>query len=220
MALPEDEYRQLSELQHFVFCRRQWALIHIEGQWAENLRTVEGELMHKRVHDEKKTEKRGDTIIVRGMRVKSDTLQVVGICDVVEFTASEEGISLYGRRGKWLPRPVEYKRGKPKQDHSDELQLCGQAICLEEMLCCHIPEGDLFYGEPHRRKVVAFDEELRNEVKKNLAEMQALFQRGYTPKVKKHKGCANCSLIDICLPTMEVRGSVRSYIKRHLEEES
>ena len=151
--LPDDDYRQLSELQHFVFCRRQWGLIHIENQWAENLRTVEGEIMHKRVHDESQTEKRGDKLVVRGMRVKSNALKAVGVCDAVEFTASADGITLHGRKGKWLPRPVEYKRGKPKQDLSDELQLCGQAICLEEMLCCEIPEGDLFYGETHRRKV-------------------------------------------------------------------
>lgn len=217
--LPEDDYRQLSELQHFVFCRRQWGLIHIERQWAENLRTVEGEIMHKRVHDESQTEKRGDKLIVRGMRVKSDTLKVVGICDAVEFTASPEGISLQGRRGKWLPRPVEYKRGKPKQDLSDELQLCGQAICLEEMLCCDIPEGDLFYGETHRRKVVTFDESLRKTVKEKLDEMRDLFERGYTPKVKRQKGCANCSLADICLPKMDMSGSALRYLKKHIEED-
>ena len=217
--LPEDDYRQLSELQHFVFCRRQWGLIHIEGQWAENLRTVEGEIMHKRVHDESQTEKRGDKLIVRGMRVKSDTLKAVGICDAVEFTASQEGINLHGRRGKWLPRPVEYKRGKPKQDLSDELQLCGQAICLEEMLCCKIPEGDLFYGETHRRKVVTFDASLRKTVQEKLAEMREFFERGYTPKVKRHKGCANCSLADICLPKMDMNGSALRYLKKHIEED-
>ncbi len=217
--LPEDDYRQLSELQHFVFCRRQWGLIHIENQWAENLKTVEGEIMHKRVHDESQTEKRGDKLVVRGMRVKSNALKAVGVCDAVEFTASPEGITLHGRKGKWLPRPVEYKRGKPKQDLSDELQLCGQAICLEEMLCCEIPEGDLFYGETHRRKVVAFDESLRQMVRKSLAEMMELFERGYTPKVKRHKGCENCSLADICLPKMDVSGSALRYLKKHIEED-
>ena len=134
----EDDYRMISEIQHFAFCRRQWALIHLEQQWAENLLTTEGMLMHKRVHDENLSELRKDKLVIRGMRVVSHVLGCSGICDAVEFIRSEDGISLRGREGRWLVRPVEYKRGKPKKGQEDELQLCAQAMCLEEMLCCKI----------------------------------------------------------------------------------
>ena len=167
----EEDYRQLSELQHFIFCRRQWALIHIEQQWAENIRTVEGEIMHNRVHDESQTESRGDKLIIRGMRVKSDRLEVVGICDAVEFYRDAEGIELFGRKGKWRPRPVEYKRGKPKSGDEDKAQLCGQAMCLEEMLDCQIRDGALYYGETRRRERVALEDALRAQVVQMISEI-------------------------------------------------
>lgn len=147
-VLPEDEYLALSGIQHFAFCRRQWALIHIEQQWAENLRTVEGDLLHRRAHGENQTESRGDTLIVCGLRVVSHWLQVQGVCDVVEFHRDPAGVTLAGREGKWQPYPVEYKRGKPTPFDADELQLCAQAMCLEEMLLCSIPEGSLFTANP------------------------------------------------------------------------
>lgn len=213
----EEDYRQLSELQHFAFCRRQWALIHVEQQWSENLLTTQGELMHERVHESDLTELRGNTLIVRGMRVKSDRLCATGICDVVEFTKDPNGIALHGRDGRWLPRPVEYKHGKAKQDHSDEMQLCGQALCLEEMLCCNISSGDLFYGEPHRRVQVDFTTELRKMVQDAFKEMNDLFSKGYTPKVKVTKACKSCSMQDVCLPRLQ-QPSVKTYIQHTLEE--
>ncbi|ARP50464.1 MULTISPECIES: CRISPR-associated protein Cas4 [Caproicibacterium] len=219
MPAAEEDYRQLSELQHFSFCRRQWALIHIEQQWSENLRTAEGSLMHNRVHDESQTELRGDTLVVRGMRVKSDRLGAVGICDAVEFHKDDAGITLYGREGRWLPRPVEYKHGRPKSYDADKLQLCGQAMCLEEMLCCRIASGDLFYGEPHRRTEVLFTQELRSEVESSLKEMNELYRRGYTPKVKRTKSCNACSLKDVCLPELNKAGSAASYLKSHTQED-
>ena len=214
--IPEEDYRQLSELQHFIFCRRQWALIHIEQQWKENLLTTKGEIMHTRAHDEALTEMRGDKLIVRGMRVKADRLAATGICDVVEFTKDPKGIILHGREGKWSPRPVEYKRGKEKSDHSDELQLCGQAICLEEMLCCRIETGDLFYGETHRRTLVEFTPELRQMVVNAFTEMNELFNKGYTPKVHMNKLCQSCSLKDICVPEVEQK-SVKEYFINSLK---
>lgn len=216
--IPEEDYRQISELQHFSFCRRQWALIHIEQQWQENLRTTEGEIMHKRVHDADASESRGDKLIIRGMRVKSDRLGCAGVCDVVEFSKSENGVELHGRKGKWLPRPVEYKRGKPKSGPEDELQLCAQAMCIEEMLLCKIEDGDLFYGEPHRRIRVLFTDSLRSDVENLLREMNELYKRGSTPKVKPSKGCRSCSLSEICLPKLDARGTAAEYIKAHLEE--
>lgn len=142
----------LSGLQHFSFCPRQWALIHIEGLWAENLRTVEGELLHTKTHDPGARESRGDTLILRGLRVFSAALGLSGACDVVEFRQNPCGVPLAGREGRWQPFPVEYKRGKPKAHRADEIQLCAQAVCLEEMLCCAIPAGALFYGETRRRQ--------------------------------------------------------------------
>ena len=146
----------LSGLQHFPYCRRQWALIHIEQQWAENERTVDGQIFHSVAHDKARIEKRGDLLIIRGLHVKSARLGMSGICDVVEFHRADNGISLSSYAGLWQPYPVEYKKGLPKANEADELQLCAQAICLEEMLLCHITDGSLFYGENRRRKRVEF----------------------------------------------------------------
>lgn len=165
------ELLQLSGLQHFAFCRRQWGLIHIEQQWAENFRTTDGELMHKNAHNVGSAELRGDVLTVRGIYLRSRKLGVSGQCDVVEFHRSPDGVPLVGREGKWLPYPVEYKRGSPKAGNADALQLCAQAMCLEEMLCCDIPEGALFYGETRRRQLVAFSSELRDEVVSLLSQM-------------------------------------------------
>ena len=133
MIYREEDFLQLSGLQHFAFCRRQWALIHIEQQWRENLRTVEGDLLHRRAHDEQARERRGDILILRGLSVASAALGISGKCDVVEFRADPGGISLRGEEGLWVPFPVEYKRGSPKPHRADELQLCAQAMCLEKM---------------------------------------------------------------------------------------
>ncbi len=218
-GFPEDEYLALSGLQHFAFCRRQWALIHIERQWAENVRTVEGDLLHRRAHDETQIESRGDTLTVRGLRVVSHRLQVQGVCDVVEFRRDPSGVTLAGREGRWCPYPVEYKRGKPKPFDADELQLCVQAMCLEEMLLCDIPEGSLFYGEPRRRARVALDAALRERAEALLAEMRSLYARGYTPKVKSGKSCSACSLNDLCLPRLAKCPSPAAYLRAHLPGE-
>lgn len=157
----EDEYLLMSGLQHFVFCRRQWALIHLEQQWSENLRTAEGRLEHARCHDTAQTERRGSLLITRGMRVVSHRLRMTGACDVVEFRADPEGIPLQNAEGRWQPTPVEYKHGREKETDADRVQLCAQAMALEEMLVCEIPEGALFYEELRRRERVALTPELR-----------------------------------------------------------
>ena len=215
----EDEYLQLSGIQHFVFCRRQWALIHVEQQWRDNARTIEGNIVHEKCHDETFEEKRGDLLICRGMRIFSVKLGLSGQCDVVEFARSERGAVLHGREGLWQPRPVEYKRGKPKPDDADILQLCAQAMCLEEMLCCEITVGDLFYHETHRREKVVFTEEYRQRVVEMITEMRRYFERGYTPKVKPTKKCGRCSLKDICLPKIGKVKSVAAYYDALLGEE-
>ena len=155
MIYPEEDFLQLSGLQHFKFCRRQWALIYIENQWAENFRTTDGAILHENAHNGGFTESRGDLLVTRDMRIFSRTLGVSGACDVLEFRRGKTGIPLKGREGLWQPYPVEYKRGQPKENTADALQLCGQAMCLEEMLCCEIPRGalwlqaDLFSGRPN-----------------------------------------------------------------------
>ncbi len=210
----------LSGIQHFAFCRRQWALIHIEQQWAENLHTAEGDVFHRRAHDETSTEMRGNTLIVRGLRVQSESLGVSGICDVVEFHRAENGIALAGREGRYDVYPIEYKKGAPKEHQADELQLCAQAMCLEEMLLCEIPEGSLFYGETRRRVRVALTQELRAQVTQMLEEMHRDFQRGYTPKVRRHKGCGACSLKELCLPQMQRAPAASTYLRSHMREDA
>ena len=213
-----DEPLMISALQHFVFCRRQWALIHVEQLWKDNVRTVEGTLMHQRAHDEKQIEKRPGLITMRGLRVHSRRLNVTGICDVVEFRQQEDGISLPGYEGHWQPYPVEYKRGRPKTHDADELQLCAQAMCLEEMLLCSVPEGSLYYGEPRRRTGVAFSTDMRQRVETLLAEMHQHMQRGYTPRPRQTKSCQACSLRDLCLPGLGKAPSVSDYIGQHIKE--
>ena len=217
MFAPED-CLMISGLQHFRFCCRQWALIHLEQQWAENLRTVEGEFLHERAHNEQLQERRGDLLTVRGLRVQSLTLGLSGVCDVVEFRQDARGVPLSGKEGQWMPYPVEYKRGVPKQDGCDELQLCAQAMCLEEMLCCEIPEGALYYGEPRRRLRVSLTKELREEVRSDAAQMHAIYRRGHTPRVRRTKSCNACSLKELCLPGLQKSGSVRDYLRRHMED--
>ena len=215
----QEEYLQLSGLQHFAFCRRQWALIHIEQLWRENLRTVEGQLLHHRAHDETQRERRGNLLILRGLAIQSPTLGVSGVCDVVEFHASPQGVPIHGEEGLWLPYPIEYKRGKPKSNQADELQLCAQAMCLEEMLCCSIQEGALFYGETKRRTVVSFDSALREQVVSLLQEMHQLYRRGYTPKCKPTKSCNACSLKELCLPKLMKKQNVSAYLRSAMEED-
>ena len=213
-----EDLLQLAGLQHFAFCRRQWALIYLEQQWQENLRTVEGGLLHRRAHDEAARERRGGVLILRGLPIVSYTLGLSGQCDVVEFHLTPEGVPLRGEEGVWKPFPVEYKRGKPKEHRADELQLCAQAMCLEEMLCCEIPRGSLFYGEPRRRMPVDFTPELRQMVRDFSEEMHQYARRGYMPKAKPTRSCNACSLKDLCLPQLSRRGTVSSYLKRSLEE--
>jgi len=214
----EEDYLLISGIQHFVFCKRQWALIHIEQQWQDNLRTIEGAILHEKTHDNTIKESRGDLIISRGMGIFSTSLGLTGACDVVEFHRSSEGISIFGRDGTYKPVPVEYKKGKPKEDESDVLQLCAQAICLEEMLLCEIPEAFLFYGEARRRLKIVLDEALRDRVKAIAREMHELYDMRYTPKVKPSKSCKACSLVEICIPKLCKNPSAVYYINRYLSE--
>ena len=158
---------------------------------------MEGKILHENAHDASLKEKRGDLLIVRAMPIHSREMGVSGECDVVEFYKVEEGIHLAGKDGFYKAVPVEYKRGKPKTEDSDILQVAAQALCLEEMLCCRIPYGYIYYGETRHRMKVEFTDEIQEKVKKTFAEMHRYYEQRYTPKVKTSKKCNACSLKDI-----------------------
>lgn len=214
----EEEYLQLSGIQHFIFCRRQWALSYIEMQWQDNVKTVEGEILHENAHDVNFKESTKNLLIERAMPIHSREMGVSGECDVVEFHRSQSGITLTKRDGFYTVVPVEYKRGKPKEDDSDIVQITAQAICLEEMLCCDISYGYIYYGEIRHRTKVEFTDAIRQKVKETFEEMHRYYERRYTPKVKISKKCKACSLKDICLPVLNKKKSVAGYIDRVITE--
>ena len=196
----------ISALSHYSFCPRRCAFIHIEHQWEENRFTAEGRIMHERVHEEG-NEVRAGVRIERGVSLRSLRLGLIGKADVVEFHREESGA--------WLPFPVEYKRGKPKPDHCDKVQLCAQALCLEEMLHTDIPAGALFYGQTRRRLDVVFDNNLRRETEEAARQVRELLYSGKTPKPVYAKRCDNCSLVADCLPkAIQKRKSVKKYLQR------
>jgi len=203
----EDDLIQLSSLQHFVFCERQCALIHIEQLWSENLFTAEGRIMHDKV-DTANREVRGKVRIDYGVPLRSLRLGLIGKADVVEFHKTDDG--------KWMPFPVEYKHGKSKMDNCDKVQLCAQAICLEEMLNVEIGEGALFYGQTRRREDVVFDKALRTETENAARRVHELIESGITPKPEYSKKCKLCSLLNICLPKVNSKAS--NYLMRAMEE--
>jgi len=215
----DDELLSLSGIQHFRFCKRQWALIHIERQWEDNLRTAEGHVVHERVDDPFFNESRGDTIVSRSFPLVSRRLGFFGIADIVEYCRTETGISLPGRVGFWMPMPVEYKRGKPKVDERDEVQLCAQVMCLEDMFNVRLSHADFYYDEIRRRVSLAITDELRTIVQGLSVEMHMLFSKGVTPAAERGRNCRSCSLVDVCLPNLtKKRSPVDSYVTRHVKD--
>lgn len=218
MAYNEDDFLMISGIQHFIFCRRQWALIHVEQQWEENYFTIDGEQKHERVDNPEIHEKRGNTISIRALRVKSKVLGITGKCDVVELRKADNGIYMPQYGGNYSVIPVEYKRGKPKENNSDKLQMMAEAYCLEEMLETHIDKGYLFYFETKRREEVILTDDLRQEMIESIEEMHSYMNRGYTPKVRTGKKCKTCSLRNICLPVLNNQRSVKDYIQGRINE--
>lgn len=216
LVYSEDEFLALSGIQHYSFCKRQWALIHIEQIWKDNLLTTQGEIMHERAHDEGLREHRGDVIIVRGLTVRSSSLGVLGKCDVVEFHRDEKGHPLRGEEGLWSALPVEYKHGRPKESDADRLQLCVQAMSLEEMLVSSIEYGCLYYGSTHARERVEFTQELRSAAEKCLGEMHELYRRQLIPRAHRTRACASCSLVEQCVPkkVKQVDDYIDEYVGR------
>lgn len=217
MEYNEDSYLMLSGIQHFAFCRRQWALIHIDGMWEDNELTVEGKLLHENAHNTYRSESRGDVIISRAMPIFSRTLGLSGECDVVEFRRNAtNGISVNGHQGLYTVYPVEYKRGSPKENLCDILQLTAQVMCLEEMLLCEIPEAALYYFETKHRLKVNITDELKENVRKYSEEMHTYYERQYLPRPKRKKGCNSCSHKDKCLPKLEKIMSAKTYNDENL----
>lgn len=209
----DEELIPISALNHLLFCKRRFALVHIEQLWQENLFTAQGQIMHERVDREDQVD-RGKVKIEYGLPMKSARLGLTGKADVVEFHRSDSSVQ------KWVPFPVEYKRGKPKKDLTDKVQLCAQALCLEEMLYLDIPAGALFYGKTRRRLEVDFDEHLRNKTIEAAKELHAMIDSGVTPPPKYCKKCESCSLVSLCLPkTIGKRKTVASWLKRMVRED-
>ena len=204
----EGDLVMISALQHYLFCPRRCALVHIEQQWQENKFTAEGRVLHERVHG-------GGREARKAMRIEFDVpirslrLGVIGRADIVEFHRKEEA------SGKvWQPFPVEYKRGRPKKDNVDKVQLCAQAICLEEMLHVEVPAGALFYGKNKRRSSIFFDAQLREETMQTASQVHVLLDRGITPPPYYTKGCESCSFLETCLPQISgKKASVARYLK-------
>lgn len=215
----DDSLLPLSGLQHYAFCPRQWALIHIERQWNESVRTVEGRHLHERVHSGLHSEMDGDMVVARSVPVVSYRLGLYGVVDIVEYhPTAGGGIPLPNREGFWVPHPVEYKRGRPKPDDRDEVQLCAQAMCLEEMLGVPIRAGSFFYGDIRRRVRVGLSEDLRERVVSLAREMHTAFAQGRTPPAPPGVRCTLCSLKDVCLPKLtRHRRNVREYLRAELD---
>lgn len=214
----EEDYLLISGIQHFIFCKRQWALIHIEQQWEENFFTMDGMLLHERTDDDSIKESRRNLITIRALPIKSKSLCVTGKCDVVELMLSSDGIYIPKYDNTYKVCPVEYKRGKPKQDDSDSLQLLAQAICLEEMLITTIDKAYIFYFETRRRQEIVFTEDMRRRLYNVVTEMHNYMDNGITPKVRTGKKCRTCSLKNICIPNLNNEKNVSLYIQRRIDE--
>ncbi|TMN24445.1 CRISPR-associated protein Cas4 [Pseudoxanthomonas sp. X-1] len=200
----------LSALQHYLYCPRQCALIHVEQQWAENRQTAEGRLLHQRA-DAPQAERRRGVRTVTAMPLLALELGITGKADAVEFHHDGEGEVAF---------PVEYKRGRPKAHRADEVQLCAQALCLEYMLGRGVATGALFYGQTRRRKEVAFDAALRALTLRTIADTRAMLQQGTTPSARyEDKRCDACSLIDVCQPRLLGRGAVEGWLRHQLDTE-
>jgi len=207
--MEDDDLIPISALQHYLYCPRQCALIHLEQLWAENRHTAEGRLLHQRA-DAPQIERRKGVRTVTAMPLIALELGLTGKADVVEFHRMDTGERAF---------PVEYKRGRPKAHRADEVQLCAQALCLEAMLGCRVESGALFYGQTRRRKEVMFDDELRQLVRETVASVRAMLDSSKTPTATyDRRRCDACSLLDLCQPKLLSGPSVGSWLSRQLED--
>lgn len=223
MQYTEEEMLMLSGIQHYMFCPRQWALIHIEQQWDENRFTVEGQILHTHVDNPAYRQKNGSRITLRAVPIASKQLGLYGISDAIELRPAENELNsithpLY--TGNWIPYPIEYKRGHQKPDERDEVQLVAQAMCLEEMYNIKLTEAALYYGETKHRVEVELSESLRQLTKSCAEEMHQIYKTGKTPAAIKKNACKSCSLVDLCIPQLVSKQSVANYLKNNLYEKT
>ena len=213
----DEDLLPISGLQHLTFCERQWALIHMEMEWEENVRTVEGEQLHEFVH-EQGTNTRSGVRMVRGLRLRSLTLGLYGVADLVEFHAHDGGAVLPELSGRWLPYPVEYKRWRKRYDSADETQLCAQALCLEEMLNVPVSKGAIYYGQPRRRSEIDLTADLRKEVARLCSRARELYDSRQIPPPRAGRHCTNCSLENACMPNLAAKDKSEKYVANLLKE--
>ncbi|MDU4026663.1 MAG: CRISPR-associated protein Cas4 [Anaerococcus sp.] len=212
MSAPDD-YLMLSGIQHFYFCKRQWALIHIEQVWSDNSFTAEGNELHEITDDPYLKEKRKNIIISRAIPVSSKDLGLSGILDTVEFIKSDKGIEIANKKGLWMPNVVEYKRGKAKKDNRDAVQVAAQVMCLEEKYNIQIESADLFYFSTKKRETIAITNQLKDEVRIMANQMHTMYENKLTPDAEYFKNCTMCSLYDLCMPRLtKKKKSVQNYL--------
>lgn len=217
MSYSEDNLLSISALQHFLFCPRRCALVHLEQLWEENVFTAEGQNLHQKTHTAD-TENRPGIRIVRGLRIHSYRLGLIGQADVVEFQQSDTGVTLPGASGLWQPFPVEYKRGIQKKRREYEIQLCAQALCLEEMLKAQILSGALYYGKSHRRMEIKLSAALRHQTEDAARQLHELIESRNTPTARYSKKCDSCSLCSHCMPkTTGLNKKIDLYLSKAFE---
>lgn len=210
----EDDLLMLSGIQHFAFCQRQWALIHVEQQWEENSLTLQGNWLHRNVDNPYAMERNKGTVLLRSVAVVSYRLGLYGIADMIEFAPSptkENTMVLPKYDGFWRPYPIEYKHGKPKADETDEVQLCAQAMCLEEMYNISIVNGAFYYGQTKHRLEVYFTDTLRQKVEEYASQMHQLYKSCITPKAVYENKCRSCSISNQCFHVRRT-GTVQQYL--------
>jgi CRISPR-associated exonuclease Cas4 len=223
MPYSEEDMLMLSGIQHYMFCPRQWALIHLEQQWNDNKLTVEGGLLHTNVDNPFYRQKNGDVITLRSVSIASKQLGLYGISDAIELHTSEtsENAIIHPRyQGWWIPYPIEYKRGHSKSDERDEVQLVAQVMCLEEMYDIHLDYGALYYGETKRRECVEISPKLRKLTIDCAKAMHQLYEQHRTPKAEIKSSCRSCSLLDLCMPKLSNCSDVKHYLNNYLYEET
>ncbi|MDD7724836.1 MAG: CRISPR-associated protein Cas4 [Bacteroidales bacterium] len=219
----DEDLLQLSGIQHFMFCPRQWALIHVEQLWADNVLTAEGQILHQRVDDNTVRQLNGGVLTLRRVPLVSRRLRLSGLSDAVECRRADEGapssVQLPERDGWWTVMPVEYKRGHAKYDETDEVQLCAQCMALEEMNDIVIPRAAIFYWETRARTYVDMTDDLRNTTARLAGEMWSLMAQGKTPPPQKGARCGRCSLADLCMRKAASQLSATDYLKKNLYAE-
>ena len=205
----EDDFIHINALQHYMFCRRQCALVYVEDVWQENVLTIRGSILHEKIDSENYETRRGVKSVFN-LRIHSYRLGIVGKCDVVEF---RKGASAT------LVTPVEFKAGKPKCDNTDKVQLCAQVLCLEEMLSTTIPEAEFFYGKIRRRVPVEMDSSLREQTENVVQGVRELLSKQIVPKMEYHSHCRSCSLEQICMPKVLNDKKIKNYLHQLYTQE-